>query len=308
VNYKHLHYFMQVAKLGGVQRASERLHVTPQTISGQVQSLEDSLGSTLFQRSGRGMALTEIGRLVLGYAEEIFSTGAELEAAVRERAKRGPRLEFRIGVSDAVPKSIACRLIEPATRLSEQVRIVCHEWKIDSLLAGLALHRLDLVISDAPIASSVSVRAFSHRLGASGTTFFAAPQLRKGLAGAFPGCLEGAPMLMPGEDSALGRRLRSWFETRALHPNVVGEFDDRALAEEFARRGAGVLVGPSVLSSEMEKQYGVTPVGVADGLEDEFYAISIERRIRHPCVVAITESARSELLAVRPKRPRARVR
>jgi LysR family transcriptional activator of nhaA len=308
VNYKHLYYFMQIAKLGGVKRASEQLHVTPQTISGQVQLLEDSLGSALFQRSGRGVALTEVGRLVLGYAEEIFSTGAELEEAVREHAKRGPRLEFRVGVSDAVPKSIACRLIEPATRLQEQVRIVCHEWKIDSLLAGLALHRLDLVISDAPIPSSVSVRAFSHRLGASGITFFAAPALLKDLVGPFPQCLEGAPMLMPGEDSALGRRLRSWFETRSLHPNVVGEFDDRALAEEFARRGAGVLVGPSVLSTEVEKQYGVKPVGVAAELEDEFYAISIERRIRHPCVAAITESARTELLAVRPKPRRASAR
>lgn len=301
MNYKHLHYFLQVAKLGGVQRASEKLHLTPQTISGQVQLLEDSLGSALFKRSGRGMALTEVGRLVLGYAEDIFSTGAELEEAVREHAKTGPKLEFKVGVSDAVPKSIACRLIEPATRLQEQVRIVCHEWKIDSLLAGLALHRLDLVISDAPIPSSVSVRAFSHRLGASGTTFFAAPPLLKSLVGAFPECLEGAPMLMPGEDSALGRRLKSWFQTRGLHPNVVGEFDDRALAEEFARRGAGILVGPSVLSTEVEKQYGVKPVGGTAELEDEFYAISVERRIRHPCVVAITQSARTELLAVRSK-------
>src|SRR5688500_6935121 len=221
VNYKHLYYFMQIAKLGGVKRASEQLHLTPQTISGQVQLLEDSLGSTLFQRRGRGMTLTDVGRLVLGYAEELFSTGAELEEAVREHAKRGPRLEFRVGVSDAVPKSIACRLIEPATRLQEQVKIVCREWKIDSLLAGLAMYRLDLVISDAPIPSSVSVRAFSHRLGASEITFFAAPPLLKRLAGAFPQCLVGAPKLMPGEDSAIGRRLRSWLQTHALDRKSV---------------------------------------------------------------------------------------
>ena len=292
---------MQVAKLGGVQRASEQLHLTPQTISGQVRMLEEALGNDLFVKAGRGMALTEVGRLVLGYAEEIFSTGSELEEAVREYATKGRRLEFRVGVADAVPKSIACRLIEPATRLPEPVRIVCHEWKLDSLLAELALHRLDLVISDAPIPASISVRAFSHRLGASGVSFFAAPALRKRHGGEFPVCLDGAPMLMPAADSALGRRLRSWFQARSLHPNVVGEFDDRALAKEFGRRGAGMFIGPTVVSKEIELQYGVQALGVAADLEDEFFAISVERRIRHPCVIAITESARNDFLAVRPK-------
>ena len=292
---------MQVAKLGGVQRASEQLHLTPQTISGQVRMLEEALGNDLFVKAGRGMALTEVGRLVLGYAEEIFSTGSELEEAVREYATKGWRLEFRVGVADAVPKSIACRLIEPATRLPEPVRIVCHEWKLDSLLAELALHRLDLVISDAPIPASISVRAFSHRLGASGVSFFAASALRKRYGGEFPVCLDGAPMLMPAADSALGRRLRSWFQARSLHPNVVGEFDDRALAKEFGRRGAGMFIGPTVVSKEIELQYGVQALGVAADLEDEFFAISVERRIRHPCVIAITESARNDFLAVRPK-------
>ena len=311
MNYKHLHYFMQVAKLGGVQRASEQLHLTPQTISGQVRMLEESLGNELFVKSGRGMALTEVGRLALGYAEEIFSTGSELEEAVREYTKKGRRLEFRVGVADAVPKSIACRLIEPALQLPEPVRLVCHEWKLDTLLAELALHRLDLVISDAPIPPSVSVRAFSHRLGASGVSFFAAPALFDSLGGAFPACLDGAPMLMPGEESAVGRHLRSWFQARALHPNVVAEFDDRALAKEFGRRGAGLFIGPTVLSDEIEGQYGATALGVASGLEDEFFAISVERRIRHPCVIAITEAARSDFLAARPPvrppaKPRAR--
>lgn len=301
MNYKHLHYFMQVAKFGGVQRASEQLHLTPQTISGQVRMLEEALGNALFAKSGRGMALTDVGRLVLGYAEEIFSTGAELEEAVREHTKKGRRLEFRVGVADAVPKSIACRLIEPATQLPEPVRLVCHEWKLDSLLAELALHRLDLVISDAPIPASISVRAFSHRLGASGVSFFATPVLFKRHGGPFPACLDGASMLMPAEDSALGRRLRSWFQARSLHPNVVGEFDDRALAAEFGRRGAGIFIGPTVLSKEIEAQYGARMLGVADELEDEFFAISIERRIRHPCVIAITASARSDFLAVRLK-------
>ena len=303
MNYKHLHYFMQVAKTGSVMRASEQLHLTPQTISGQIQLLEDALGSALLAKSGRGLVLTEAGRLVLGYAEEIFSLGAELQQAVREPAEKGRTLEFRVGVVDVVPKSMAYRLVEPATQLPEPVRVVCREWKLDSLLAELALHRLDLVISDAPIPASISVRAFSHRLGTSGVNFFAAPDLYERCSGAFPQCLEGAPMLLPGEDSALGQRLRAWFQARSLHPRVVGEFDDSALAKEFGRRGAGVFVGPSVLSHEIEKQLNVKTLGVAADVVDEFFAISVERRITHPCVVAITQSARNELFAV-PKKAR----
>jgi LysR family transcriptional activator of nhaA len=297
MNYKHLHYFMQVAKSGSVMRASEQLHLTPQTISGQIQLLEEAFGSALFAKSGRGLVLTETGRLALGYAEDIFSLGAELEGAVREHPKEGRMLEFRVGVVDVVPKSIAYRLVEPATQLPEPVRIVCREWKLDSLLAELALHRLDLVISDAPIPSSVSVRAFSHRLGASGVSFFATPALIEHCPGTFPRCLDGAPMLMPGEDSAVGQRLRAWFQARSLHPRVVGEFDDSALAKEFGRRGTGIFVGPTVLSREIEKQFSVRALGVAVEVLDEFFAISVERRITHPCVAAITQSARNELFA-----------
>ena len=306
MNYKHLHYFMQVAKSGSVMRASKLLHLTPQTISGQIQLLEEALSSALFSKSGRGLVLTETGRLVLGYAEEIFSLGAEIEEAVREQPKEGRMLEFRVGVADAVPKSIAYRLVEPATQLKEPVRIVCREWKLDSLLAELALHRLDLVISDAPIPSSVSVQAFSHRLGASAVSFFAAPALLKHCAGTFPHCLNGAPMLMPGEDSALGQRLRAWFQARSLHPRVVGVFDDSALAKEFGRRGAGIFVGPLVLSREIEKQYSVKTLGFAPEVLDEFFAISVERRITHPCVAAITQSARNELFGQPVKARRAR--
>ena len=305
MNYKHLHYFMQVAKSGSVMRASEQLHLTPQTISGQIQLLEEALGSALFAKSGRRLALTEAGRLALGYAEEIFSLGAELEEAVREHPKTGRMLEFRVGVADAVPKSIAYRLVEPATQLPEPVRIVCREWKLDSLLAELALHRLDLVISDAPIPSSVSVRAFSHRLGTSGVSFFAAPALFERCAGAFPRCLDGASILMPGEDSAVGQRLSAWFQQQSLHPRVVGEFDDSALAKEFGRRGAGIFVGPTVLAHEIEKQFSVRTLGVAAEVVEEFFAISVERRITHPCVVAITQSARNELFAPPSKARRA---
>lgn len=300
MNYKHLHYFMQVAKTGSVLGASERLHVTPQTISGQIQLLEDQLGSPLFGKSGRGLVLTEAGRLALGYAEDIFSLGAELEQALREHPTNRPALDFRIGVADALPKPIAYRLVEPATRLEEPVRLACREWKLDRLLAELALHRLDLVLSDAPIPPSVSVKAFSHQLGASGQTFFAAPELATRFRQGFPHCLEGAPMLMPAQDSATGQKLQSWFQARALHPQVVGEFDDNALAMEFGRRGAGLFVAPTVLADDIARQFGVTAVGEADGVSVEYFAISVERRITHPCVVAITRSARQALFAGTP--------
>ena len=313
MNYKHLHYFMQVAKSGSVMRASEQLHLTPQTISGQIQILEEALGSALFAKSGRGLALTETGRLALGYAEEIFALGAELREAVREQPKQGRILEFKVGVADAVLKSIAYRLIEPATRMPEPVRIVCREWKLDSLLAELALHRLDLVISDAPIPASISVRAFNHQLGTSEVSFFATPALLKTITGAFPRCLDGAPLLMPAEDSMVGRRLRAWFQARSLHPRVVGEFDDSALAKEFGRHGAGIFVGPTVLAAEIQQRFKVKSLGAAKGVVDEFFAISVERRITHPCVLAITESARNKLFGQPPKarrttRPAARSR
>ena len=301
MNYKHLHYFMQVAKSGSVTRASEQLHLTPQTISGQIQLLEEALGTALLAKSGRGLVLTDTGRVVLGYAEEIFSLGAEIKQAVRDQSQEGRALEFRVGVADAVPKSITYRLLQPATQLPEPVRVVCREWKLDSLLAELALHRLDLVISDAPIPPTVSVRAFSHRLGTSSVSFFATATLRARYAGTFPRCLDRAPMLMPGEDSAVGRRLRAWFQARSLQPRVVGEFDDSALAKEFGRHGAGVFVGPTVLAQEIEKQYSVKALGVATDVIDEFFAISVERRISHPCVVAITQAARDELFALPAK-------
>ena len=307
MNYKHLHYFMQVAKTGSVMRASELLHLTPQTISGQIQLLEESLHSALLAKSGRGVVLTDMGRMVLGYAEEIFSLGAELEEAVRAPENQGRMLEFRVGVVDVVPKSMAYRLVEPATQLPEPVRVVCREWKLDSLLVELALHRLDLVISDAPIPPSVSVRAFSHRLGTSGVSFYATPALYARCSGPFPQCLDNAPMLLPSEDSALGQRLRAWFQAHAVHPKVVGEFDDSALAKEFGRRGAGVFVGPSVLAGEIQSQLDVKTLGIATDVVDEYFAISVERRVTHPCVVAITQSARNALFA-EPRKGRRKLR
>lgn len=295
MNYKHLNYFLQVAETGSVAAASRQLHLTPQTISGQIQLLGDRLGGALFEKVGRRLVLTETGRLALTYAQEIFSLGSELEAAVREKSRGGRPLEFRIGVADAVPKTIAYRLVEPALGIEQPVRIVCREWRLERLLSELAMHTLDLVIADVPLPPTVSVKAFSHRLGGSRVAVFAARALKTRSRKPFPECLDGAPLLMPGEDSAIGQELRAWFKSQALRPRVVAEFDDSALAQEFGRQGVGYLLGPEVLADEIASRHQVQHVGTIDAVEENFYAISIERRITHPCVLAITRAARGEL-------------
>ncbi len=295
MNFKHLGYFWQVAKAGGVARASEQVHLTPQTLSGQIGLLETQLGTPLFAKKGRNLELTDAGRVAFGYAQEIFDLGSELEDSLRNYPMRGRLIEFRVGVADAVPKSIAYRLIEPATRLTVPVRIVCREWKLDSLLTELAAHRLDLVIAGAPIPAAARVRAYNHRLGDSGVSFFASPELRKTLKRAFPACLDGAPMLVPGDDTAVSTRLLRWLDAKSLRPRVVGEFDDTALMKAFGQHGSGVFIGPTVLESEIKTQYGVETLGRTREIYEEFFAISMERRATHPCVVAIHESARDGL-------------
>jgi len=299
MNFKHLRYFWQVAKAGGVARASEQLHLTPQTLSGQIGLLEEDVGTPLFAKRGRGLALTDAGQVAFGYAQDIFDLASELEESLRNKLGVGRPVEFRVGVANAVPKTIAYRLIEPATRLPTPVRIVCRESKLDDLLAELAAHRLDLVIAGAPIPPSGSVRAYNHRLGESGVSFFASAGLLKRIKGKFPACLAGAPMLFPGVDAAMKPRLERWCQANKLRPRVVGEFDDSALMKAFGQRGAGVFTAPTVLESEIETQYGVKTLGRAEGIVEEFFAISVERRMTHPCVVAIAGAARDRLFVAR---------
>ncbi len=294
LNYKHLYYFWMVAKSGGVARASERLHLTPQTISGQLGLLESQLGTPLFIRVGRNLELTETGRLVLSYADEIFSLGSELEEAVRNLPAERP-LPFRVGVADVVPKSIAYRLLAPALELDEPVRIVCREGAVVTLLAELAVHRLDLVIADGPIPPTVNVKGFNHQLGECGVTFFAAQRLQRRLEGEFPHCLDGAPLLLPGETTVVRTRLLQWLDSQHLHPRVVGEFDDSALMKAFGQTGAGIFVVPSAIAGEVEKQYSVRPIGETEAVREQFYAISVERKLTHPAVTAITTTARKWL-------------
>ena len=296
MNFKHLHYFWAAAKAGGVMRAGEQLHTTPQTLSGQIKLLEESLGRKLFKKRGRELELTEDGRVALGYADDIFALGAALESALRVHRESGPRvIEFRVGVVDTVAKSVAYRLLEPALNMDQKVRLICHEWKFDELLAELALHRLDLVIADQPLSRRVSVKAFNHVLGRSSMSFFSAPTLKRSLRGAFPACLNGAPMLVPSAGASVRLQLDAWLTRQQLHPRVVAEFDDGALMQAFGREGRGVFMSPSVLEEETARQYGVQVVGRSDELVEEFFAISVERRISHPCVAAITSAARGAL-------------
>ncbi len=295
MNFNHLRYFWVVAKAGGVMRAGEQLHITPQTLSGQIKQFEDWIGHKLFRKNGRRLELTEQGRVALEYAEEIFALGAELETAVRHRRGERRTLDFRVGVADSVVKSAAYQLLEPALDVPEQVRMICHEGKFDDLLAQLALHRLDLVIADERVSPKVSVRAFNHSLGSSPMSFFCAPALRPQVADAFPECLDGAPMLVQGSTSSVRRQFDAWLVRHRLHPRIVGEFDDTALMNAFGREGRGVFMSPTALEPQILAQYGVAVLGRTEELVEEFFAISVERRITHPCVAAITRAARTKL-------------
>lgn len=294
INYKHLHYFWVVAKEGSIARASEQLHLTPQTISGQLSLLEENLGEALFNRVGRNLELTETGRLTLSYAEEIFALGGELEEVVRNLPDGRP-LVFKVGVADVVPKSIAYRLLAPALKLPDSVRIVCRENSLDVLLAELALHRIDLVIADGPIPQGVNVSGFNHQLGECGISFFALPALAKKLTKNFPQSLESEPLLLPSEINVVQGRLLKWLNKYHIHPRIVGEFDDSALMKAFGQAGTGVFIAPTPIAAEVEKQYGVVSIGQTDEVREQFYAISVERKISHPAVAAITETAREWL-------------
>ena len=298
MNFRHLHYFWVTAKAGGVMRAGEQLHTTPQTLSGQIKLLEGWLGRKLFRKSGRQLELTDDGRVALRYADQIFNLGVELEAAIRQ-ARGGQRvLDFRVGVADSVAKSIAYHLLEPALLVSEPVRLICIEGKFPDLLAQLALQRLDLVVADEPMSRRTSVKAFNHPLGRTAMSFFCAPTLMSQIKGRFPACLNGMPMLIHGASASVRQQFEGWLIRHELQPHIVGEFDDGALMTAFGRQGRGVFMAPTVLEAETVAQFGVTVIGRSDELVEEFFAVSVERRIRHPCVVAITDAARSQLFGV----------
>lgn len=294
INYKHLYYFWMVAKAGSIAKVCEQLHLTPQTISGQLSLFESVLGEALFTRSSRKFELTDRGRVVLSYADEIFTLGQELEDVLRQQPA-GHMLEFRVGICDAVHKAIAYRLIEPAIRSGAQIRIICREGKVANLLAELALHKLDIVIADSPMPPKIDVRAFNHLLGECGLTFFATTELAARYPGEFPQSLDGAPLLLPGDDVSVRSRLLRWFEANHVRPHITGEFDDGALMKAFGQAGVGIFAAPTSISREVQQQYGVVAIGATQDVTEKFYAISVERKLKHPAVVAISEAARLEL-------------
>ncbi|HMV05431.1 MAG TPA: transcriptional activator NhaR [Accumulibacter sp.] len=295
LNYKHLRYFWMVAKSGSIARACKQLHLTPQAISGQLRELEQTLGVELFHRIGRGLEVTDAGRRILSYADEIFALGDELLDIARDQTTRRS-LPFAVGIADSVAKMVAHRLIEPVLSLPEAVRLICREGRLTPLLAELAVHRLDIVIADQPMPANLNVRGFSHLLTESELSVFGADALLAKLDGDFPALLQGAPFLLPGDDVAIRTRLEEWFASQRLHPRIVGEFDDSALLKAFAQGGAGLFAAPSAIAGHLTEQYRVRALGRIETISEQVYAITTERRSSHPATVAIIEQARSSAI------------
>lgn len=296
LNYHHLLYFWVVAREGSIVKASGLLHLAQPTVSAQISRLEKSLGSKLFQRVGRNLQLTETGRVVYRYAEEIFALGRELTDTIKGRPTGQP-LRLTVGVPDVLPKLIVYRLLRPAFHLPQPIRLVCREGKFDDLVASLATHELDLVLSDMPVPATLRVKAFSHLLGQCGVAFFAHPKLARKCRGGFPDSLGAAPLLMPSEATTLRHLLDQWFDDRGLRPTIAAEFQDSALLKVFGQEGLGLFPAPAAIQKEIERQYSVVHVGTLADVQERYFAISVERKLKHPAVMAISAAAKSELFA-----------
>ena len=294
INYKHLHYFVSVAREGGIIRASERLHLAPQTLSGQISQFEERLGVALFNRTGRRMELTAAGKLALSYAEEIFQTGAELEDMLRHGGEER-FVTFRVGIADVVPKFIAHRLLAPVLSMPEAVRLICQEDRLERLLADMAIHRLDMVLADRPMPPGTDVKGYSHPLGESPVAFMAAPEVASKLKGHFPQSLQGEPLLLPGKDSALHGALPRWLDRQGIRMRIVGEFDDSALMKAFGEGGAGVFAAAVASLPDVVAHYQVEQIGATEDVRERFFLISPQRRLTHPAARIVSEQARAGL-------------
>jgi LysR family transcriptional activator of nhaA len=286
LNFRHLYYFWVVAKEGSITRAAERLDVAIQTISAQLSLLEQSIGKSLLAPQGRRLVLTEAGRVALSYADQIFLLGEQLQD-VLAAPDMGRTMRLTVGISDSLPKLISSRLLEAALGLPERVKLVCYEDNFESLLGDLSVHKLDVVLTDRPVPSGTTLRVFSHLLGESGVMLFGVPALAKMYRVKFPASLNAAPLLLPTRNNAVRGRIDHWFETHDLRPDVVGEFDDNALLNTFGRSGLGLFPAPSALAADVEEQFGAVPVGELTQVREQFYAISNERKIKHPAIEAI---------------------
>lgn len=298
INFHHLYYFWVVAKEGGITRASERLGVAVQTISTQLGLLEQSLGKQLMSMQGRRLVLSEAGRAALGYADQIFLLGEQMQEALAQD-ELGRAIRLTVGISDALPKVVAYRLLQSAlttTKLQQRVRLVCFEGKFESLLADLALHKLDILLTDRPYNGNASVRVFNHPLAEYDVSLFAVPALAAKYRENFPASLHGAPVLLPTANTAIRGRLDQWFDRQNVKPEVIGEFEDSALLKTFGRSGMGIFPGPSSLDTDIEEQFLAIPLGEMDGVRDQCFAISADRKIKHPAVEVILAGAGRELM------------
>jgi LysR family transcriptional activator of nhaA len=296
LNYSHLQYFWTVAREGSIVNAADVLHITPQTISGQLKLLEEDVGHPLFDRSGRRLVLTDTGRVVFEYADDIFSIGAELANVVRGQRPSSPSL-LNVGIVSSMPKLVVERIVAPALSGENAIRVNCREDSLERLLGDLAIHRLDLVLSDQPMPPGLGLKAYNHRLGVSGLSFFSTRKGAATLRKKFPGCLDGARMLLPSRHSALRRSMDEWFDENDLRPEPVGEFDDSALMKAFGEAGFGIFAAPTVIETEICRMYRASVIGRVAEISEHFYAISPERRLKHDAVVAITNIARADLFS-----------
>ena len=299
LNYRHLYYFWVVAKEGGVTRAAERLGLAVQTISTQLALLEQSMGKSLLAPQGRRLVPTEAGRLALGYADQIFLLGEQMQEALT--AADSGKMRLTVGISDSLPKLIAYRLLEATRHLPVQVKLVCLEDEFEALLADLALHKLDVVLTDRAVRAGASLRVFSHLLGESKLKLFGVPHLAEKYRSGFPASLNGAPLLLPTRNNALRGRIDEWLLQRGVHPDVVGEFEDNAMLNTFGRNGFGLFFAPSALEADIGEQFGAVLVGDAEELREQFYAISNERKIKHPAVEAILMALHSGIFPALPR-------
>ena len=297
LNYHHLLYFWMVAKHGSITRASSELRLAHPTISGQIHRLEEVLGEKLFVRSGRNLVLTDSGRVAFRYADQIFALGQEFQDTLKGRSSGKP-IRLVVGVSDVIAKSIVHRILEPAFQLRDKVHIVCREARSpDAFMAELAVHAVDVVLADAPAGPGMAVRAFNHPLGECGSSFFASPQRARSCRPGFPRSLDGVPVLLPSTSSTFRRALDQWFQSHDIRPEIVAELDDLALASVLGEQGLGVLAAPDVIAKELKKRYALQLVGRAKDIRQQFFAISVERKIKHPAVAAICEAARKKIFA-----------
>lgn len=294
LNYKHLRYFWVVAHEGSIIQASQKLHVTPQTISGQLSLLEARMGNPLFERIGKSLKLTETGRLVLSYADEIFDLGRELTDVLRGAPAVGPS-EFIVSAASALPKTVVHKIIQPALELKQEISLTCKEGPVEAILAELAIHKVDMVLSDTPVTSAFSIKAYNHKLGESGLTFFASAALAKRYQKNFPASLDKAPMLMPTKQYAIRQAVDYWLDENNIYPQVTGQFDDSALMKSFGQAGLGVFYMATLIEKEICRAFNVKIIGRTQQVKQPFYAISAERKVKHPAVAAICESARADL-------------